>query len=83
MLSLDAFSRAQKPQMRLAAGLAGELELWLISSFKYCSLLYRFGSPDPIAAIGGGVLLALAPPEGEAFPLWVDVQKLCNMCALE
>ena len=20
---------------------------------------------------------------GEAFPLWVDVQKLCNMCALQ
>jgi len=27
---------------------------------------------------------AVAPPAGEggSFPLWVDVQKLCNMCVL-
>jgi len=31
-------------------------------------------SDKPIAAV--------APPEGEASPLWVDVQKLCNMCVL-
>ena len=32
-------------------------------------------------------LLPVAPPErgGKrgSFPLWVDVQKLCNMCALQ
>ena len=25
-------------------------------------------------------LVAVTPPEGGSFPLWVDVQKLCNMC---
>ena len=31
-----------------------------------------------------GYLNILAPPggRGEASPLWVDVQKLCNMCVL-
>ena len=48
----------------------------------------RYATPTPFAAAGyiETVLRskAVAPPGGRrgSFPLWVDVQKVCDMCVL-
>ena len=39
---------------------------------------------SPVATVRTGSQSTVAPPGGKggSFPLWVDIQKLCNMCVL-